>query len=175
MPIEQRVIGGQSQKIGGGAKIGGSKDAPAPEPEPAPKKGKKKKLLLVIGAVVLVLGGAAAYFLLGKSGGAEAAAEEEPAPEPGAVVAVEPISLNLAQGHYLRLGFELQLIADVGEEAPEPGKAVDAAIALFSGRTIAEVSDPAVREQLKTEFLHELEELYEGEVMDVYLTNYVTQ
>ena len=65
--------------------------------------------------------------------------------------------------------------ADVGEEAPESGKAVDAAIALFSGRSVSEVSDPAKRVELKAEFLHQLQELYEGEVMDVYLTNYVTQ
>ena len=174
MPIEQRVVGG-GQKIGGG-KIGGgatAKEAPAPEPEPA-KKG-KKKLLVVIGAVVLVVGGAAAYFLLGIGKGGEAEAAE-PAPEPGAVVAVEPISLNLAQGHYLRLGFSLQMTLEAGGHGePDPGKAVDAAIALFSGRTVAEISDPATRETLKGEFLHELEELYHGEVMDVYLTNYVTQ
>jgi len=91
------------------------------------------------------------------------------------VVAVEPISLNLAEGHYLRLGFDLQLTADVGEETPDTGKAVDAAIALFSGRSVSEVSDPATREQLKTELLQQVEELYEGEVMDLYLTNYVTQ
>ena len=174
MPIEQRVVGG-GPKIGGGQKIGGgSTPAPAPAAEPEKKKGGKKKLLLIIGAVVLVAGGAAAYLLLGRGGG-EPAAEEEPAPEPGAVVAVEPVSLNLADGHYLRLGFELQLTADVGEEAPESGKAVDAAIALFSGRSVSEVSDPAKRVELKAEFLHQLQELYEGEVMDVYLTNYVTQ
>ena len=173
MPIEQRVVGG-GQKIGGG-KIGGgatAKEAPAPEPEPAKKS--KKKLFLIIGAVVLVLAGAAAYFLLGTGGGEAEAAEPEP--EPGAVIAVEPISLNLAQGHYLRLGFSLQMTLEAGGHGePDPGKAVDAAIALFSGRTVAEVSDPATRETLKGEFLHELEELYHGEVMDVYLTNYVTQ
>jgi flagellar FliL protein len=173
MPIEQRVIGG-GQKIGGG-KIGGgatAKEAPAPEPEPE-KKG-KKKLFLILGAVVLVLAGAAAYVVLGMGGGdAEAV---EPEPEPGAVVAVEPISLNLASGHYLRLGFSLQMTLEAaGHGDPDPGKAVDAAIALFSGRTVAEISDPATRETLKGEFLHELEELYHGEVMDVYLTNYVTQ
>lgn len=173
MPIEQRVIGG-GQKIGGG-KIGGgaAKEAPAPEPEPKAKKG-RKKLVLIVGAVVLVAAGAAAYVLLGLGGGGDAEAAE-PEPVPGEVLAVEPISMNLAQGHYLRLGFELQLTTDVGEHAPEPGKAVDAAITLFSGRTMAEVSDPATRETLKEEFLHELEELYHGAVMDVYFTNYVTQ
>lgn len=174
MPIEQRVIGG-GQKIGGakGGAIGAKKDAPAPEPEPVKKS--KKKLFIGLIAGVLVLGGAAAYFFLGMGGGGEAEAAE-PEPEPGAVVAVEPISLNLAQGHYLRLGFSLQMtLESAGHGDPDPGKAVDAAIALFSGRTVAEVSDPATRETLKHEFLVELEELYHGEVMDVYLTNYVTQ
>lgn len=171
MPIEQRVISGP--KIG--AKIGGGSSA-APTPPPAEetkKRGPSKKvLILVIGVVVLLGAAAAAYFLVfAKDGGAEPV---EPAPEPGAVLTVDPISLNLADGHYLRLGLALQLTAE-SEEAPDPSKALDAAIALFSGRSIAEVSDPAVREQLTDELAHHLEELYEGEVMDVYLTNYVTQ
>lgn len=174
MPIEQRVIGG-GQKIGGG-KIGGgatAKEAPAPEPE-AKKKGKKGLLIGII-AGVLVLGGAAAFYFLGMAGGGDAEAVEPP-PEPGEVVAVEPISLNLAQGHYLRLGFSLQMTVEAGGHgAPDTGKAVDAAIALFSGKTVAEISDPETRDTLKGEFLHQLEELYHGEVMDVYLTNYVTQ
>ncbi|AEE44826.1 flagellar basal body-associated FliL family protein [Cellulomonas fimi] len=170
MPIEQRVISGP--KIG--AKIGGGSSA-APTPPPAEEKKKRglsKKLLIVVVAVVVLLGAAAAaYFLVFAKGGAEPV---EPPPEPGEVVTVDPISLNLADGHYLRLGLALQVTADA-HESPDPSKALDAAIALFSGRSIAEVSDPAVREQLTSELAHHLEELYEGEVMDVYLTNYVTQ
>ncbi len=171
MPIEQRVI--SSQKIG--AKNPGSigaapvKEAAATEPA-APKKS-RKRLVLVLVAVLVVAAGAA-YYLLGMGGGGS---DVEPAPKPGAVLPVDAISLNLADGHYLRLGFGLQLTADVGEETPDPSKAVDLAIALFSGRTVAEVSDPATREQLKTQLLAELTDAYEGEVMDVYLTDYVTQ
>jgi flagellar protein FliL len=175
MPIEQRVISGGGQKIGGKSSGSiGAKDAPAAEPETTKKS--KKGLLIAILAVLLVAGGAAAYFFLGMGGGS-AAAEPEPEPthEPGAVVTVEPISLNLADGHYLRLGFALQLTADVGEESPDTSKAIDMAIELFSGRTVAEISDPTSREALKVEFAAELAEAYEGEVMDVYLTNYVTQ
>jgi flagellar FliL protein len=40
---------------------------------------------------------------------------------------------------------------------------------------VSEVSDPAKREELKAEFKHQLDELYHGEVYDVFLTNYVTQ
>lgn len=171
MPIEQRVVSGA--KIGGN-KIGGgsASSTPAVQAE-APAKKSRKKLLLVVGAVVLLAGGAAAYLLLGKGGGGEPAAE--PAPVPGAVLTVEPVSLNLAEGHYLRLGLALQLTEEAGEEAPDTARALDLAIALFSGRTVAEVSDPATRDALTAELAHQLAEAYEGEVMDVYLTNYVTQ
>ncbi|MBO3084926.1 flagellar basal body-associated FliL family protein [Cellulomonas fengjieae] len=172
MPIEQRVVAGG--KIGGANKIGGSASstATAGQDDDAPKSKKKKLLLLAVVAVVLLGGGAAAYLLLGKG---PAEPEPEPAPVAGAVVEVEPVSLNLADGHYLRLGMALQLTEDVGEEAPDTARALDLAIALFSGRTIAEVSDPANREALTAELAHQLQETYEGEVMDVYLTNYVTQ
>ncbi|MGN8245007.1 flagellar basal body-associated FliL family protein [Cellulomonas soli] len=174
--IEQRVM--SSPKIG--AKIGGGGGSSKPEPEPEPPaKKSKKKLIIIVAAVVVVLAAAAAWYLLmgpGKASGAEGAA---PAPEPtaeaGAVLPVEPISINLADGHYLRIGLGLQLTADVGEETPDPSVALDLAISLFSGRTVAEVSDPAQRDALKTELAHQLSEAYEGEVMDVYLTNYVTQ
>lgn len=171
MTVEQRVVSKQ--------KIGAKSSAP-PEPapaaaEPAAAGGKKKKLLIVV-VGVLVVAGAAAWFLLGRGGGREAEHAAEPAPEPGEVVQVEPISVNLADGHYLRLGLGLQLTADAGGHGPvDPSRALDLAIALYSGRPMAEVSDPATREALKAELKHQLDEAYHGEVMDVYLTNFVTQ
>jgi flagellar FliL protein len=159
-------------KIGGNTKIGGgSASSISAAPEETKPKRKKRKLLVVIGAVVLVAGGAAAYVLLGRGG--EPAAE--PTPVPGAVLTVEPVSLNLADGHYLRLGLALQLTEEAGEHAPDTARALDLAIALFSGRTVAEVSDPATRAALTAELATQLAEAYDGEVMDVYLTNYVTQ
>jgi len=169
-PIEQRVV--SSQKIG--QKIGGSsasvQAAPAaPEEKPRRRRG---RVLVVLAAVVVLLAlGAAAYLLLVRDDGTPAA---EPSPEPGAVLQVEPVSLNLQGGHYLRLGLGLQLTKDVGE-APDPARAVDLAIALFSGRSVEEVSDPATREQLRDELADQLAQAYDGEVMGVYLTNYVTQ
>jgi len=168
MPIEQRVVSGQ--KIGG--KIGGGSAAPAveEETEDAPKKSRKKLVLVAVPVLLAVLG-AVYFFVLAPKSGAPAA---EPTPEPGEVLAVDPVSLNLADGHYLRLGFSLQLTKDTAE-APDPSKAVDAAITLFSGRTVAEVSDAKTREKLRATLTKTLAEDYEGEVMGVYLTNYVTQ
>ena len=172
MPIEQRVVSGS--KIGGNNKIGGGSTSSAGGDDAAPttKKSSKKKLIIVVVAVLAIAGGAAYFFLFKGKDSAEAA---PPPPEKGAVVAIEPVSLNLADGHYLRLGLSLQLTKDAGEETPDTADALDHAIALFSGHTVAEVSDPATRESLKAQLLTELDEAYEGKVMDVYLTNYVTQ
>jgi flagellar FliL protein len=173
MPIEQRVI--SPQKIGarnGTGGLGAAKAAAPPEPE-KPKRSRKKLFVILAAVLVVLVGGAAYYFLLGPGGGPHKAAAP-PAPKPGAVLTVPSVSLNLADGHYLRLGLGLQLTADVAT-APDPAKAIDVAITIFSGHTIAEVSDPATRDGLKAQLKTALAKAYDGEVMDVYLTDYVTQ
>ena len=64
--------------------------------------------------------------------------------------------------------------ADKAKEA-DGSKALDAAIELFSGREITEVNDAKERLKLKEELVKELDDLYEGEVMDVYFTQFVSQ
>jgi flagellar FliL protein len=136
------------------------------ESEDAPGGGKKKLVLVV---VALLAVGAAAYFFVLK-----------PKPDPkkekpvaGEVIALEPRQVNLEGGHYLKLGLALQGTADAHEL--EGSKALDAAIALFSGRSIEEVSRPSELKHLKGELQKELEHLYHGDVMDVYFTDFVTQ
>jgi flagellar protein FliL len=131
----------------------------------APKKSKKKSIIAV--GLVFVLAGAAYWFVLKPPA-------EEPAPEPGAVVVLEPIQINLAGGHYLSLGLALQATADAHEE-PDGSKALDSAIELFSGQAMEDLASPKDRHQLKKDLLHEVEERYEHEVMDVYFTEFVTQ
>ena len=80
--------------------------AAADEPEP---KGGKKKKLIVIGLVLVIAAAAAWWFLLRPSGPAE--------PEPGEVMTMEPIQINLADGHYLRVG-----IAPVQRRCGNPGR-----------------------------------------------------
>ncbi|WP_308121602.1 flagellar basal body-associated FliL family protein [Actinotalea ferrariae] len=159
-------------------KIGGRPgSAPAPEPPdgdaaPAPRR---KKLIVLMVSVALVGAAAAYWFLLGPgANGTSAAAEEPPAPEPGVVQVIEPISLNLAGNRYLMIGLGLQLTAEVEEEI-DPSKALDRTISLFSGRTIEEVSSAEGRTALKAELAAVLEEDYHGEVIDVLFTTYVTQ
>lgn len=138
--------------------------APSGNPAaPAPAKGGAKKLVIILVAV-LALGGGGYWFMRPKP----------PAPpSPGEVVKLDPIQVNLAAGHYLRLGLALQLTSKAKEA--DGSKALDAAIGIFSGRPMAEVNDPAKRDGLKQELEKKLEHLYEGEVMGVYLTEFVTQ
>jgi flagellar FliL protein len=133
----------------------------------APKKSKKK--LIIIVAAVLVLAGAAYYVLMVRGG-----PDKPAAPTPGLVVPLEPIQVNLAGEHYLRVGISLQMTADAEKEI-DGGKALDATIAEFSGKPVAKVNDPRSRELYKKELLEKLAERYEKTVMDIYFTEFVTQ
>jgi flagellar FliL protein len=144
-----------------------------PADEDAPKGGKKK--LLVIGLVAVLAIGAAAYFFV-FSGGGEA--EAEPAPEPGSVLVVDPVAINLAGGSYLKLGFALQFTAehDAGGEhgaKPDGSQAMDIAIAQFSGAALTDVQ--ANREAMKAHLQEAIVEAYHHDVMSIYYTEYVTQ
>ena len=150
-----------------------AKTTAAPAEGEAPAK--KKKLPLLIGAVVLlVVVAAGAWFFLLKPDPAAAAEAEHEEPEAGEVVTLDPVSINLADGAYLRLGLALQQTADAAHEA-DGSIALDQAIALFSGRSKEELADPAVREELKTKLTEDLAAPYHEEVYKVYFTEFVTQ
>jgi flagellar FliL protein len=144
----------------------------APDAEEAEGGKKSKKMLFVVGGVVLVLvAAAAAYFLL-FAGSGEAA--EEPAPEPGAVAALDAITINLADGHFLKLKLALQATAEVAE-APDGSKALDLAINQFSNKAVDELSSDKARNLAKQELMEKVEKAYEGEIMDIYFTEFVMQ
>jgi flagellar FliL protein len=138
-----------------------------PTAEEAPEaRGKKGKILVVL--LVLVLAGAATWWFMLRP----ASAEE--APRPGAVVKLDAIQVNLTGGHYLRIGVALQATDEVKEEL-EGSKALDATIELFTGQSMDRLAQKPYREGLKKKLVHRLEEAYEGEVMGVYFTDFVTQ
>ena len=126
--------------------------------------------MLFRSVALLVVAGAAYMFVL-KPKPADGA---KPAPKPGIVTPLEAIQVNLAGGHYLRLGIALQQ-TDKAAEALDGSKALDAAIELFSGKTIEDLTNLKEREKLKKELTKELEHLYEDEVMGVYFTQFVMQ
>jgi flagellar FliL protein len=135
-------------------------------------KGGGKKKLLVILVVLVLAAGAAGYFFL--FSGSPAKAEE---PEKGAVVALDPIAVNLAGGGYLKVGIALQLTADAGEEAPDGSQALDLIIATFSQADPADVTGArdALKEALEKEIVDAYDEDGHEVVMGIYYTQYVTQ
>ncbi|MBA2955770.1 flagellar basal body-associated protein FliL [Nocardioides sp. MAH-18] len=114
-------------------------------------------------AVLAVIAGAAWWFVL----------KPAPPPEPGEILKLDAIQINLAEGHYLRLGLGLQMTSTAHEL--DGSKALDAAIDLFSGRELEYLQQNVRRAELKEKLMHRLEESYHGDVMEVYFTEFVTQ
>ncbi|HWS35062.1 MAG TPA: flagellar basal body-associated FliL family protein [Actinoplanes sp.] len=148
------------------------KDTAAAE---APKKSKKMLMIIIAVALLVVGGGGAGAFFMFR--GDTAAAE---APKKGIVTAAEStITVNLADGHYLKLGFALQQTEDSGEEAVDLSEAYQLAIDEYTGRTVEELSTAEGREKLKADLLAKLIKTYTEDdvqkVMDIYYTSFVTQ
>jgi flagellar FliL protein len=135
----------------------------------APQKSKKKLLVLVVGVLLLLGAGGAGYTMMAGSG-----SDEPVEPEPGAVVALDAVTINLADGHYLKVKLALQATADAHEE-PDGSKALDAAIEHFSDMKMAELSSSEGRAKAKHDLTEKVSEAYEGEVMDIYYTEFVMQ
>ena len=140
----------------------------------APKKSKKMLMIIVVAAVVLLGGGGAGAFFMMKGDKAEAA------PVKGSVTAIEePLTINLADGHYLKLGFSLQQTAEAGTESVDTSEALELAIDEYTGKTLAELSTDKGREELKAALLEKLVKAYtvdgKQEVMGIYYTSFVTQ
>ena len=150
------------------------KEAPAETPK---KKSKKMLMIIVLALVVLGGGGAGAFFML-KGDPAEAAEEEKPVK--GAVVAMDSaLTINLADGHYLKLAFTLQATEEAGETEIDNAEAIDIAIDKYTGMEIAELETEKGRQTAKAELLEEIEKVYNVDdtriIMDIYFTQFVTQ
>ena len=137
------------------------------------KKGGKLKLIII--AVVLLLAiGAGLYFFVFSSSD-----EAEPAPVAGIVLALDPVTVNLAGSGYLKIGVTLQLTEDVGETAPDGAEATDIIIDMFSEAQPTDVTDN--RDAMKAELEQRIEDAYNTDdldydvVMGIYYTEYVTQ
>ena len=147
------------------------KDAPVE----APKKKSKKMLIIIVAAVVLLGGGAGAFFMM--KGGSKA----EAAPKKGTVVVTidDPLTINLTDGHYLKVAFALQQTTDAGTEEVNTSEAINMAIDEYTGKTVAELATEKGRETIKEELLAKVIKAYTEDgkklVMDIYYTQFVTQ
>jgi flagellar FliL protein len=129
----------------------------------------RRRRALLVAPVIVLLAGLAFTFL--KPSPAAGAAPE---PSPGPIVQLEPVTMNLSGGHFLKLGLALQPTAEAGEEV-SGAKALDLAITLFSGRSLEELSSRAGREKAKATLVQNVTKAYEGKVYDVYFTTFVMQ
>jgi len=139
---------------------------------PAKKKGGKKKKLLIL-VLLLVVAGAAAYFLMPKG-----KPEKPPPPPPGPVLKLESITLNLADGHFLKLGLALEFKAGDaahGGTEPDGSAALDIAIDQFSNLDIKELNSAEARHKAKEHLTEEIKHAYHDAVAKVYFTEFVMQ
>lgn len=148
--------------------------------------------MIVVVALCAVI--AAAGFLLGgrMTGGGtaaptEAVAEEEPEPTIDAIVELEPLNVNLADGHYLRLAVAIGLTGHAegesgghgggAEEEPpiETAPASDLVLTTFAGRQMEQLATPDGREQARHDLYEGLVNFYGEEVVAVLFTEFVMQ
>jgi len=148
---------------------GTAKAAPAGGGPEQPAKRSRKKLILMVVLAVAIAGGAAWFFLL-RGGGSSA---PKP-PEPGAILKLDSISVNLAEGHFLKVGIALQATKAAPAEL-DGSKALDISIAELSGRQMSQLATPKEREKVKRELITKVGEAYDHEIMDVYFTEFVMQ
>ncbi|HVM20456.1 MAG TPA: flagellar basal body-associated FliL family protein [Egibacteraceae bacterium] len=174
-------------------KRAGKDAAPTEGAEATAPPAPRNTTTLIAAAIIAVglLGGG--FFMGGKGGGATAEAASAPATpahtekgDHGPVQELEPITLNLADGRFLKVGLALQRVESEGGghgggEDLAPAKALDVAITLLGSYTMEQLSDPEARELVKKKLSSKVAEAYvdptthHSEVTKVYFTEFVMQ
>ena len=116
-----------------------------------PKKGGKGKLIIMI-VPVLLIAVVAVYFFVLKPSKADAAPKALPEPVAGAVVQLDDITINLASGHFLKLGLALQPTKAAGSEV-NGAQALNLAIGEYSGMSIDDLSTATGRDEAQKELV----------------------
>lgn len=149
-----------------------------------PKRSRKK--LIIVAAALLVLLAVGAFVGKGLLAGPAA-----PVPDPetvaGSVVTLSPITMNLADGRYLKLTLALQLseaaspvagsVEDAAGVVPavDGAKALDAAIGVLGQHTYAELLAPGGRAHAQKALSALVKKRYPGDVLGVYFTEFTMQ
>lgn len=135
-------------------------------PAEAPAPGNKKRLVLVGLVFALVAGGF--YWFQFRGGDAEAK------PEPGEVLMLDPVHINLSGGGYLKVGLALQFSAEAaGHGTPNGAHALDLTIDEFSHANPSDIANK--RQAMKKKLEKKIIDAYHHDVLAVYYTEYVTQ
>jgi len=161
-------------------------DAPGTDQPGSEQPKKSRKKLFIIVAVLLVVLGAGGF--VGKG---MLAKPSEPEPDPktvaGHVDTLAPITLNLADGRYLKLTLALQLseaaspppgsVDEAAGAVPElnGARALDAAISVLGQHTYRELLAPGGQARAQRSLSARVRKLYPGEVLGVYFTEFLMQ
>lgn len=147
-------------------------DAQGGKPEKKKKKGKRKLLIILV--VVLVVGAGGYEFTMG---GKKPAAGAKAAPKPGPLVAPDAVTVNLAGGHYLRVGLALQFTDKVNAATPPDGSAaLDQTITYLTGQSAVTLETPAGVANAKAALLTRIAAAYPKDpLMGVLFTSFVIQ
>ena len=153
------------------------------------KKGKSNLVPAIVLAVGLLGGG---YFMSGGGGGKAASAAAEGGSttsttkvEHGEVVKLDSITLNLADGRFVKLGMALAFAKDAGGGGGHGGGdaafqgesaiALDLAISTLGDKTYAALAAPGGREHAKDELTEKVKKATHEEVVEIYFTEFVMQ
>jgi flagellar FliL protein len=150
------------------------------------KSKKSRKKLVIVAVVLLVLLAVGAFVGKGLLAG-PSAPEPDPKTVAGDVVTLAPITMNLADGRYLKLTLALQLnkaaspvagsVDAAAGKAPavDGAKALDAAIAVLGQHTYAQMIAPGGRASAQKVLSAQVKKRYDGDVLGVYFTEFLMQ
>ena len=131
--------------------------------------GKSRKKLVVVLVLALALAGAGYKLFL-------ATPAKAGPPAAGETVVMDPTTVNLSGGHYLKIGVAIQLVKGKATAADfQSSQAYELVIDQFSNRTVASLSSNATRKTLAKQLERDIEKAYPGEVFRTFLTQFVTQ
>lgn len=159
----------------------GADPAAAPEEAGAPA-GKKRKLLVVVGVVAVVAVAALAVPKLTHKKAAPSPKAAALAVANGPIDSLDPVTVNLADGHLLQVGVAVQesTAANAKTITADQPRILDALITVFSGWTYPALLGDAGHEQARNQLEAKMQALFPPvggipQVAGVYFTTFVMQ
>jgi len=146
-------------------------------------KGGKKKLIIIIVAALAIVGVAVAVLMMTLLKPKEELAAEKESVKGGVVIPLkDDMTLNLADGKFLKLKLALQLSEEAEKEGGEEiaktfdgSMAQDAAVQVFSAYKYDQLLSPKGKEEARHKLTEEVKKRYDGDVVQVYFTQFVMQ
>lgn len=145
------------------------------------KMSKKKRIIMLVALLLLGVGGFVGKGMLA----GPAAPVPDPRTVPGSVVTLTSMTLNLSDGRYLKMTMALQLSKAASPAASaDPAvtttsfngaKALDSAISVLGQRTYAQLIAPGGRSASQRVLSAEVKKRYDGDVLQVYFTEFLMQ